>query len=660
MPLPVELPIAKQFGKETIKEIDGYVEKRLRSLTQSLATLRTDKITQWRRIYYGMPRQKSRSFPWQDSSNLVIQLVGSFVDQLKAKIMMSVFGMDPLWSAGILGEWQREEHAEEQRKAIQDWLGFAGREVGYLNLIPKYSAWISTIIRYGMGAMKLIPERVVEQVAVSESNGSVVFENFLRHDGPVALPLLFEDFLVPLTVEEIERSPFTAQRARLSRFDLERMKADKTYDSKSIEEILQNPDRQGPDNSEQAIEMDTGSVAGSGGEDTASEWDMYECWFPYVIQGKTFQMIYTYHLSRMKAIKRVFNWLPDNSIPYVKGVLGYDGERNYGLGFCEMLKDYQEEVSCIHNRRGDASTLSNTNIFRIGSGTQLGEQFSVMPNAVFPGETGSIEVIPLGRQANETIKDEQITLNLATDRAGIGPSSSGMGAGTVNKKGAYSAMGTFSIMQEGDTRANLNKTEFKQAHYMLGRLMLLYNANFGLADKDYQIFGGQEKYLRQALENVKAKRIELPISAATGSINKEVEKQNEMLLLNNMRAHWQMVSQVLQAVESPMMGPMQKDYLWQMIVAGNLLMSKISRDFGIQDASSILPVPAGMDAKTQMAHQQAMHQVAQEVTQTMIQSQMQGIGPGMPQGQLPAQTQPAAQNQPQPQAQTQPQETPAP
>ena len=178
-----------------------------------------------------------------------------------------------------------------------------------------------------------------------------------------------------------------------------------------------------------------------------------------------------------------------------------------------------------------------------------------------------------------------MTLQLASDRAGIGPSSSGSGAGSPTKKNTYSAMGTYAVMQEGDTRANLSKTGFKHSHYQLGRLYSLFIAEFGLPPRDLKMAGENQKHLKEALDNIKNRRLALPIRAATGSINKEVEKQNLMLLLNNHRAHWQQQAQLLQALQSPMISPDQKDYLWQTFQAANLLMARIDKDFGIAEPS---------------------------------------------------------------------------
>src|SRR5580692_2591557 len=149
MPLPVEIPLSKHFSADRLAEIEKYAHERLESLKHSLSDLRERKITKWRRVYQGTPLEKTKSFPWQNASNVIVQLVGSFSDQMLAKWLMSIFGVDPLWAVSVNGDWDRGEKAEEQRRAVQDWLAFSGMEPGYLNLLPKYQAWGSTTIRYG-------------------------------------------------------------------------------------------------------------------------------------------------------------------------------------------------------------------------------------------------------------------------------------------------------------------------------------------------------------------------------------------------------------------------------------------------------------------------------------------------------------------------------
>lgn len=608
MPIPVEIPITKHFGKDTVTEIDRYVHDRLKSLVEGSRVIREDKIKQWRKVYAGTPREKNKSFPWPNCSNIVPPIVGSYVDQLTAKIVMGIFGIDPLWVAGLCGEFTKDEKAEEQRGAIEEWLSYAGLEPGHLHLMPKYTVWIRTMVKYGLGTMKLIPEMVVEQVAEHvTSSGVVTFGERLRHDGPVALPLIFEDFLIPATSQELQRDPMVAQRCVMERWQVEPLTRDASYIKDNVIKVLKNADRQGPDAARADLERETG-VESPRGDGLASQWDIYECHLPYSINGKRFQFIYTYHLGSETPIKRVFNWLPENSIPFIPARLGNDGERSHGLGFCEMLKDFQEEVAAIHNRRGDAGTLANTNILRAGPGLQLDANFSIYPNAIITGENGALEVIPLGRDAAATIEDEKMSLQLCQDRAGVGASSSGPGAGGVNKKGQYGAMNTWMIQSEGNTRANLNLTEFRGAHYVCGRQALMYYAHFGVAEKDLKALRAQGVFLKKALESYKEGRIILPIRAATGSVNKEIEKQSLMLLLNNVRAHWQQVNQMMQATSNPMAPPEQQEYLMQVILSSNLLMKKIVKEFGLSDPSQYIPEPLGIEEKTKAINDQKKQQ----------------------------------------------------
>jgi hypothetical protein len=603
MAIPVEVPLAKHFSKDRISDIEKYLSERLEARKRGLTNMMTEKIKTWRKVYAGTPREKTKSFPWQNASNVVVKLVRSFSDQLAAKIVMGSVAMEPVFVADLVGDFKANQHAEDQREAVQDWMGYNAHEPSRWNLIPKYGIWTRNFVKYGFSAMKLMPERRVEQMIVSEGATGPIFTEFTRYDGPVCLPIMFEDFLMSPTTVELIRDACLFQRARLEKWQVERLRYDRSFDRAAVAEALLRPTRQGPDRNQQDIENESG--ARSDTDPVNDQWDMYEAHYQYQVMGKTFRCISTLFADDMGQqctfVKHVFNWLPENSIPYIGAWLAPDGERAYAPGFCELLADYQEETSQIHNRRGDAATAANTSIFRIGSGQQIDSQFSFYPMATFTGDKDSLEVIQLGREARETIKDEQMTLNLAQDLAGVGPSSSGQGAGTVNKKGSYSAMGSFPTLQEGNTRANLITTEFRVSHYTLGRLALLYDAYFGVEQKDRNALGKKGEYLEMALQNVKEGKIALPIRAATGSVNKEIEKQNLMLLFNNVRAHWQFVAQLMQTAENPMAPPQLKDYVMQVVVASNILTRKICKEFAIEDPSSIVPEPRGIKEATEDA-----------------------------------------------------------
>src|SRR5208337_1715675 len=103
MPIPSEVPVSTLFSDERIKDIEGYSKDRIQSLVRGLRGIREEKINKWRKVYNGTPREKTKSFPWQNASNVVIQLVGSYVDQLVAKIVMGSVAMEPLFTTELVG-----------------------------------------------------------------------------------------------------------------------------------------------------------------------------------------------------------------------------------------------------------------------------------------------------------------------------------------------------------------------------------------------------------------------------------------------------------------------------------------------------------------------------------------------------------------------------
>ena len=126
------------------------------------------------------------------------------------------------------------------------------------------------------------------------------------------------------------------------------------------------------------------------------------------------------------------------------------------------------------------------------------------------------------------------------------------------------------------------------AHLRIGRRCEKQYAEFGVGDI-LKRFGNQASVITKALENIKKGRLEIPIRAANASINKELEKQNDMLLTQVMQRSQTMIAQILQGIQNPMMPPDMRDYLIGTIAANAQLMSHIYRNFGHDDISRLLP-----------------------------------------------------------------------
>lgn len=584
-------PVKCTFGAEGDKGRNEYVWNQITSIEASNAELHTEKVKKWRRLYKGIPKEERRTFPWDGASNLVIQVIGTCVDSLKAKIMGSIYEVMPLYVAQVVGDWPKEEGAEEQRAALEEAMCYFGLEPTELDLYRVESLWFDEAIKFGTSFTKTNIERDTENVVVSIDGTRTEKEN-VRYSGPRPVKLPFENFGISPTASTLESAEFKYHKIPLTKFQLLERKQRGIYTPSEVEKILPSPDRSGVNAVVQA-RLEGEGINPQDGYGNA-EWDIYECWFPFWHNGTKYRIIQTYHYKTKTVLKCVFNFLPNNTEPFRMARLGYTDDGIYGFGFAEMLKDYQEEVSVIHNQRADNRLLANTAAMRVSRASKLDSIFSIYPGSCIPAEKDEIENLNLGTNYPSSVQEEGLTLALADKRAGVEAGVSGQGGGSTGKKGtSYSAMGTFSVMQQGNRRGDINTTDMRYAHIELGRLVLTLYAHFGIGDKG-RIFGKNEVHLKKAFEAVRDGRLVFPIRAATGSINKELEKQNDMMLTNVMGQHYQTIAGLLSAISGPqgqMIPPNVKVYLESTIDGSIQLMKHILRNFGHDDTSRLLPSP---------------------------------------------------------------------
>jgi hypothetical protein len=207
-----------------------------------------------------------------------------------------------------------------------------------------------------------------------------------------------------------------------------------------------------------------------------------------------------------------------------------------------------------------------------------------------PFNKDEVDIRQLGVVANGSVEEEMLTISLAKARFGTDMlSAEGNGSGSVNKKGGYSSMGTFSIMQQGARRINVNVTDFRYLHLNLGQKFLRQYAQFGVGEKRYKYLGKQAQFLRMAMTAIKEGRLELPIKAATASINKEIEKQTGMLFTQVMQRHYGAIAQVLQGITNPNIDETIKKFLLGSIRGQSYIMGKLLRAFQYDDVLRMQP-----------------------------------------------------------------------
>ena len=583
--------VGKTFGPDTDKEIESWLHDAVMDLKEAHRDMHESKIPKMRRLYLGKPQSESKSFPFPNASNIVIQVIGDRVDTMTARILGFIFATSPLWKFMYPAVTDSPKEAEKKRSLLEEFMDIVGYEPGELDLYRIYGQWCTEHCNLGTSFVKAYIEDCVESVAVGyTSSRGKNFKDETIYEGPRVEKLAHEDVLMYATAQTVEKSRLVCQVRHLSRYDLEERVFNGFYEKAAVALLIDKPDRGGP-TTNQVKEMSKKGVRPTQSKTTA-EYDVFECYFPWIHNGHKFRLIYSYHLSSKTVLRKVFNFLPGNQTPIVRAKLGYRNDGAYGFGFADLLDKYQEEVSTTHNNRIDNSTLANTRFFRIGpSAVNIGSQVEIFPSGAITANKDDFEAYQIADVYQSSFQNETMTLELADQRAGIAPAVSGSGSGGMTGKGksaTYSSMGTLAMMQEGNHRTNLATSDFRHAHQKLGSLLTGLYAKFGVGDRG-KMFGKDEKFLTEALKEFLSSRCRIPIRSTTASLNREVEKQNDMLMIGLMQRHYTAQAQLMQAVNNPGIPPQVRDYMTRVMDGSDRIMKRILKDFGYDQPEEFIP-----------------------------------------------------------------------
>lgn len=546
-----------------------------------------DGVVKWRKAYEAVPAERVREFPWHNASNLVVPIVAIHTDTLLARVLSAVVKTRPYWAIRLLGDYA-DQNPPGVKDAVEEFLQYSALEPDDLDLYRVEREWFAEIIKLGTSTLKIPYLREVEDVMLPSGDGTGGhWEQKVIHDGPRPEKIRFEDFKFPVYKSRLEDMDFKYHIIRLQRHQLEERGFRRIYDPLAVASIMLMPDRESPGltQAQQEMSAKARTVPGFGW----AEWDLCECHFRYRVDSSHYaRLIVTYHEKSNQILRSYYHYYPCDI--FVAGRLFYRDDMFPGMGFAETLLTFQEEISEIHNQRRDNMTIANMRAFRADPDSELHKGYRIFSGGMLPAKKDELESLEVGTPVQGEIESEQLSLALADKRSGVSQPMQGSGAGFNTKRGVYTAMGTLSIMQEGNTRTDLNITDIRYAHAKVGRIVCTLLDFFGMADRD-RMWGSKAQLIKEALGAMASGRAAIPVEAATSSVNREIEKQNDLMLMGVQERYIQMMMSLMQQVSGPATPPDAKNEIMKFITAAHTLYQSVLRHFGYDEVDRLAPKP---------------------------------------------------------------------
>jgi len=584
------------------EKMKRFLKDKVTAIRSGLQELQTNKVVMWRKTYEATPAMAVREFPFHNASNIVIPVAAIHSDTLLARVMAAVFKTQPLWVAKIIGEHDEARLFEKMRIAFEEHMQYIGIEPSELDLYRVYHEWMGETIRFGTSTVKCPRMREVEDVATSSSDGlgKADYYRRVRYSGSRPEKIPFTDFGLPPNSKTVENARFKYHCIRYQWDELEERAWMGIYDRTAVNKMKGHPDRTSPNYVAQMQEQDAGARTQQGYETGTygyAEYDVYECHYTYKLGRRYVQLMAWYNPLNDQILRIYHKYYPDDI--FVAARLFYRDDFFFGYGFCETLSMLQEEVSTIHNQRRDNATIA-MNMFRADPDSELQKGFRTFPGCLIPAKKDEFEAVNSGQPNQMSVEEEQLTLELAEKRSGVSAPIQGMGSGVMSKRGVYSSMGTLSLLQEGNTRTDLNITDIRYAHTKLGRIIARQESEFGADDEErFRKYGKMGVMVQQALQLYKRGLLTLPVYASTASVNREVEKQADLMLSGLMQKHHQMIAQMLGAASNQFAPPEIKGYMTKAVESANALMQQVFRHFGYDEVTRYVPDVPEMPTKVQ-------------------------------------------------------------
>ena len=589
-------PITADFGEDVNRDIEEWLHENLRVQKETFAVLFEKKVPEWRRLADGKPKDKVKSFPWPNASNLVVQVIGQRCDDIAARVLGLVWSTSPVAMFRSQFSKPQDPHRENEKvRILEQFIDNAAFDHEALDLYRVECVGFADSAKLGTHFFKVVPEQRMEVTEVSlmgsdkGSKRTKLTESTI-YTGPRIENLEFEHVMGDPDAPTWDKSRLKAQKRTLRKYELEERVFAGFYEKEMVEKIIDNPDRQGPEFSKQRQDVKKGINTPQA--KILSEWDIYECnfwWWVNNGKGKSkVHLMASYHYLTRTMIRQVFNFMPDNACPIIPTKLDISSKGIHGKGYADMLEADQIGISTWRNQRIDARTMAITGIIR-SSNPNLDKDIKVFPFCVIPGDDGEIELL---KNPNDIgtggIEEEQFMLKTADDRAGVTQAIMGMGAGSVNKKGQYGAAGTLALLQDGNTRNNLRVSDFRYSHIKLISLCTKVFGKFGVQDIE-ENFGKDADLLKEALSDFYHDHIKIPIRATTASVNKEVEKQNDMLLRQALSQHFQESAQIIQQITTGAAPPNVQKFFADVLKSQDAMMMRLLRNFGYDQPREFVP-----------------------------------------------------------------------
>lgn len=336
-------PLTPEQEDELVRKLKQVVDK----FKNDISPLHK-KIDRWHAIYEAHRKEK-KEWPWPGASNYTVPLAMSVVDSIHARLVKSVFEVDPLWIARP----RTPEHSEVAKKA--EW--YLDMWADAMNLSAALDVAILNMLIEGPGVVKFDWVRETRRIpAVTDPVSGMPLNNeVVEYEGPRAFPVPTKDFiLIPADAPTIEDAVYVGHRVFLTQQQLEDRRRRGVYFN--VGKLIAKSESKTHDKTPHPSRILATSDTSDGQNPETKQFEIIELYGPYEFDPAVGPEPAMFTFSAEHSILLRIEPYPYQygRPPYVAFSIFPRANFFWPRSLVEMLESPQEELTAFHNMRADA------------------------------------------------------------------------------------------------------------------------------------------------------------------------------------------------------------------------------------------------------------------------------------------------------------------
>ena len=571
-------PRMVKLESEAEELLTRWLKDEIQAYNLEREPLLQDWIT-WQNQYWAEPLTEVKNFPFKRAANIVIPLAAIAVEATHARVMNTLFSVEPFWSV--------RPRTKEWIPAAKPMEKYLQAEVENSDTLKVYEFCTEATIELvklgtcvGKSGYERHTKKSLRAVGTEEQDFFVTIRN-----GPNIGRVPLSNFIMRFAELDPQTAPIVGEKHEFSWSQLKQMAQDGRMDADAVEKIKSHRIlKHQVTSADQGVKLEREVARLSRTEPKWTDvFEVYELWCSFDVDGDGIneEIVVDYHRESQTFLSIRYNWYDDLHRPYrICNFLNVEGIWP-GIGICKQVEQLQEEVTTIHRQRLDNATLANMSQIVLRKGMGYGNAEPIFPGKMWFVDDPSrdIQQFKLSEVYPSSYINEESIVAYYEKRTGANEAILGIPqSGTPG-----TATSDLTRLAEGNKRFDLVLKNVKRWLSAIGYDVVTNYQLFGNQNAHWLILGEDGIWVEQMLQmpSVLVRRgavIDLTVSDSI--TNRQVEQQQWLSLFQVVTNYYDRVLALAQLLGPEVFGQISQ----RALAASDEAMRRLLDTFNIVDS----------------------------------------------------------------------------